>query len=536
MKSTYTSLLLALLFATTFVAVPSCDSGGGSAGTLYELSLYGPPADYPSPFAGLQRIRVSAATQDQGTVSAEFDYAARGGQLPDIPIGDGVQITVEGLAPDNEGRLVTVSRGRTAPLDVDEDAPALLSVFMMKTNSYAPTTSKGVGDATTLVTARAGHSLTLLEDGLALNVGGATLASGGGDPTSPDSLSAILATAEVYDHRSGEFISLSSAGPNASLFSPRAYHRAVRLPTADGPDRVAIFGGFGPENDGVAPLRTVEVYDSVSRTFVSDVPPMNVPRALHTATLLDEQGRVLLVGGYGDASRTWEIWDPAAGVVASGDLQVPRWNHTATLLPDGNPNSPGIVYIFGGESGGGTTNSGELFAVGQRVLISGSLPIPGSGRTLHTANYIAEQNLLYLVGGFSDRAKATPLTNVDVYEVNCPLPPGETLDYCWRDEVPFALAVARGGHETVNMPGNALLIQGGFSNATAADGGVAQVEVIFQSGNQVQMSRTPDLIWPRFGHRSLLLDTGMVLITGGARREGGTTSTIDRGELFNPIL
>lgn len=66
---------------------------------------------------------------------------------------------------------------------------------------------------------------------------------------------------------------------------------------------------------------------------------MNLPRFMHTATLLDD-GRVLVTGGYqGPEERpttSAEIYDPAMGTwtFTSGPMRVARAGHTATLLAD----------------------------------------------------------------------------------------------------------------------------------------------------------------------------------------------------------
>src|SRR5213078_5115039 len=65
---------------------------------------------------------------------------------------------------------------------------------------------------------------------------------------------------------------------------------------------------------------------------------LNVPRSAHTATLLPD-GRVLVAGGRGAGPASLdsaELYDPATGIwTATGSLTQPRAGHTATLLHGG---------------------------------------------------------------------------------------------------------------------------------------------------------------------------------------------------------
>src|SRR5258705_2113445 len=76
----------------------------------------------------------------------------------------------------------------------------------------------------------------------------------------------------------------------------------------------------------------------------SDTGSLNIPRFLHTATLLPN-GKVLVAGGRGTSGElsSAELYDPASGTwSATGSLNTARSLHTATLLPNGK------VLVAGG--------------------------------------------------------------------------------------------------------------------------------------------------------------------------------------------
>ncbi len=92
---------------------------------------------------------------------------------------------------------------------------------------------------------------------------------------------------------------------------------------------------------------------------------MNVPRYAHTATLLLD-GRVLIAGGIQQCTTgcqvtaTAELYDPATGkFTLTGSMTTPRNHHYATLLPDGTvyivgsiwPNTPEYAEIYDPVSG-----------------------------------------------------------------------------------------------------------------------------------------------------------------------------------------
>ena len=118
------------------------------------------------------------------------------------------------------------------------------------------------------------HTATLLADGRVLVAGGY------------DANDAALASAELYDPKTGTF------SPTGSMATARGRHTATLL--SDG--RVLIAGGGPASWTGAgAYLASAELYDPKTGTF-SPTGSMATARDGHTATLLAD-GRVLIAGG-----------------------------------------------------------------------------------------------------------------------------------------------------------------------------------------------------------------------------------------------
>jgi Kelch motif/Galactose oxidase, central domain len=205
--------------------------------------------------------------------------------------------------------------------DAGDRAVASAEVYDPKTGTFSPTGP--------MATARGFHTATLLADGRVLIAGG--------DPAAWTSGGPFLASAEIYDPRTGTF------SPTGSLVEGRAEHAATLL--ADG--RVLVTGGT---DTGAVSLASAEIYDPSTGTFTA-TGSMSDGRVYQTATLLPD-GRVLVAGGCPNGRvyssnpqklASAEVYDPMAGTFSpTGPMTDGRTFHRAVLLADGR------VLVTGG--------------------------------------------------------------------------------------------------------------------------------------------------------------------------------------------
>lgn len=154
------------------------------------------------------------------------------------------------------------------------------------------------------------------------------------------------------------------------------------------------------------------------------------PRSGHTITVDSTAGKAMLFGGCGvDAkgepavfNETWLLttqepmtWENAD---VMGDVPSPRWRHTATLLPEN-----GGILVFGGLYKGKRYNDVHVFNVEKKEWVikecSGTPPHPRSHHTSSLVSFPAEplvegeqgdgkpkEDRLYVIGGYGGAGTA----------------------------------------------------------------------------------------------------------------------------------
>ena len=280
--------------------------------------------------------------------------------------------------------------------------------------------------------------------------------------------------------------------------------------------RVLIVGGVSqPFVDYAKPATAVaELFDprtgQVTRTG-----DMDRPRALHTATLLDD-GRVVIVGGEQEGTMSQdsiEVFDPAQGTFsAAGAMTGPRQGHSATLLRDGR------ILLVGGYDGIHLRypESAEIYdpKTGTSTL-TGRL---NASRQLHTATLLTDGRVL-IAGGVTHHVGAIP--SAEVYD---PQTGRFTL-------VPGGLRAPRFLHNAVALRDGRVLITGGSHTLERGAAVLGAVEYYDPALNQ--FLPTGSMSVPRQLHAAAVLADGRVVIVGGASYFEGT-DTSDTVEIYDP--
>ena len=315
---------------------------------------------------------VGGQTVTEGSVSifssAELYDPAAGTFSPTGPMAEARESDSATLLQD--GRVLIVGGQNNQILSSAE-------LYDPKTGKFSPTGS--------LDAPRENHTASLMVDGRVLIAGGDP---SGGDGQTP------LATAEIYDPKSGTF------SPIGSMIAARKRAGAALL----GDGRVLIVGGLDAQLDT---LSTAEIYDPKKGTFSPTGSMLTAQSVMSVITLLD--GRVLVVGGDAAGSPTAEIYDPITGAFSATGRMAVQGLDAAVLLHDGR------VLVLGGYFAGAAGNgSADLYDPATNTFgPSGTMTTPRFGQS---ATVMADGRVL-VAGGAIDASA----------EVYTPPAPGATI-------------------------------------------------------------------------------------------------------------
>jgi N-acetylneuraminic acid mutarotase len=237
----------------------------------------------------------------------------------------------------------------------------------------------------------------------------------------------------------------------------------------------------------------------------------------HTATLLPD-GKVLVAGGANCPQscpaplNTAELYDPATGTWSpTGNMSVAHWEHTATLLADGN------VLVAGGYSGPGlvVTATAELYDPATGVWSrTGSMQ---AARYAQAAATLADGRVL-VAGGLGPSNPM--LASAEIYD---PASGG------WSSA--SAMSTARAHPTATSLPGGTVLVAGGCGDVSCLSTGISSAELYNPSTGA--WTPTGSLMVGRGEHTATLLPGGQVLVAGGCC-EPQTEISLSQAELYNP--
>lgn len=294
-----------------------------------------------------------------------------------------------------------------------------------------------------------------------------------------------------------------AVGATAGLtFGPHA-----RLTAEGHPDGTITLAAPDPLDP--SPARIEPPFTRVPLGPICGLTPLQVPRANHTATLLTN-GTVLLAGGRNGTGPvdSLEQFNPATGTFSAlvSRLSTLREAHSATVLPDG------MILLLGGTDGTRTLDTADLFdpVSGSIAALGARLSAPRAG---HTATLLLDGTVL-LTGGTDG---TTVLNSALLFD---PVSGSITA-------LGSRLSALRSGHTATLLPGGTVLLVGGTSDGTT---GLASAE-LFNSTTRTFSALGSGLLTPRSGHSTTLLPDGTALILGGTT--DGTTA-LASGELFDP--
>jgi N-acetylneuraminic acid mutarotase len=334
---------------------------------------------------------------------------------------------------------------------------------------------------------RSDHTATLLPNGEVLIAGGFWDAIG------------FHETAELYDPTTGTW------NFTGSLNAFRSDHTATLLPNGT----VLVAGGATVWN---LPVESAELYDSATERW-NDTGSLVAARYGHTATLL-QNGKVLVAGGTDDPElfsflASAELYDPATGKWdETGDLSRERYQHTATLLPNGK------VLVAGGYSWSSLSlNGAELYdPTTGKWSGTGNLSTERAG---HTATLLPNGKVL-VAGGYNFAGNR--LNTVNSAEVYDP------ATGSWS--ITSNLNTARTDHTATLLPNGKVLVAGGYIYGSWPPISLNSAELYDPATGTWSVTANRNI--PRRAHTAILLTNGNVLAAGGDNQ-----GAIQSAELYN---
>jgi hypothetical protein len=298
------------------------------------------------------------------------------------------------------------------------------------------------------------------------------------------------------------------------MVTARAGHVAIRLQSG----KVLVTGG------GQA---SAELYDPVTDTW-SPTGSMTFTRFGHAGVLLLD-GRAMVIGGTPSnictgppVGNSAELFDPATETwVPTGTMNVARNAPTAIVLADGK-----VLVAGGGNRCGGLFSTAEIFD-----------PATGNWTPVASMNVSRQApfgtllpNGKALVAGGRTQVPY-PFPTVASAELYDPPTGSWTLTGSMHDSRMLASDNESNTEDLILLPSGKVLTAGGFSLPSGLGGPAIYLSAAeFFDPATGTWAQTGGMAAGRQQHRTTLLATGQVLVTGGRNSTGG----LNTAEVFDP--
>ncbi|MFH1131913.1 MAG: kelch repeat-containing protein [Pseudomonadota bacterium] len=471
----------------------ACTSNVGQL-TLSILHSSSPGEEPLDGVAAFVRIRIDGP--DGRTGPKEFPIDQKIGVLSDAPVGEGQVITVEGLGAE----MNPVSRGRTGPLTIKPGQNKIeLFVGLLENFSHTPLPENDYQRAT-MQQSRAFHGANLLQDGTVLFTGGTT---NSWRPT-VNSIPKVTRSAERINGNSLRFEKIDCGLQNHCMHSPRLQHSATLLPSGN----VLIAGGT--DGDDHQPTASTEIYFANNANFLAG-PDLESARLAHGGAI-QRQSTVLAGGVTSAQTLTTSVESFEDGALRSlPALQIARHSFALILLDNKD-----LMACGGFDEQGNPLASTEFLAPGAARWRNGpSLNVP---RAYHTATLLFDGTVL-LVGGLTNNGQAS--LSIELFDPN-----NMTISEMGD------LHLARWAHTTNQLLNGKILVAGGFASSKNGSPTSVVEEITIEAGGTLNIKKPFFLRYPRAGHTATLLQSGMLLITGGLTEGKDGQQPTDFAEVF----
>lgn len=529
------AIVAAIVGAGVVVGLAAC-------GKVADVPLYVvlPEADVPGVtpvFQDVHSLRLSV----RGGTPGGSDMVVFGEHVQDFVPGKTQVISLHGLTGGHSRYVVLEGLEETADEYEAGQGPTILARGVSAPGDYlAPGQSEPTGKkypSVTIFLGRIGEFAPVratLSDARAFfttaDLGKGRFAFAGGVGWDDATGRAVaLPSVEIFDENGFAF-----ERATADLAAPRAF--AASAPIAAGGELIA--GGVSNPAAGASAVDQAEFLGADGTP--TGQTPKAIARTFAAASVFQKDGgpHVLFAGG----SSTFDVMQPDSAlqelvgdhfVSDLGSLQAKRACFTATELADGRVLFAGgyaRVPVFGGNEIVGVTETAELLDTSSPLAHSDAPPMT-TKRWAHTATLLDDGTVLMVGGSSVDPDPVTGLApangSTDLF-----LPEQFTFKFAWP---PLPSTTARAHHAATKMTDGDVLVTGGSTFAGAfvagSNGGLA---IGCSSVYQARAGRFLDagsLIIPRYGHASVSLPGGQVLVVGGYGPDGRPQNT---AEVYTP--